>query len=577
MSTPLTFLAAVPPPSAGTFLDARTSVDSWSRVEPLFDQLERHSLESATKLQAWLVFCSELQAAIDEELSLRYIASTRDTASDALDQAYLDYIETVTEPAKERWHRLHLRYLASTGRGDLEPRRYAVLDRIIENEAALFVADNLALETAEARHSRRYQRLMGNMTVDFDGQQRTLPEMRPYLEELDRSRRKAAWQAVEQRRFQDKDELEDVFHELVLLRGQMASNCGFASYRDYMFRRLRRFDYGPRDCEQLHATTERFAMPSVRMVQQQLADQLGVSVLRPWDLLADPDGESPLSPFTSTEALREGCQTIFERVFSAFGEQFCELSRYGLLDLASRVGKAPGAYQITLARRRLPFIFMSSAGGHEDVVALLHEGGHAFHCCLTRHEPLLVYRDVPTEIAEVASMAMELLGARHLEVFYSQHDAERARRRQLRGIIPFFAWAATIDAFQHAIYTATERSKAARRNTWAHLRARYAGLVDHHGLEELQQVEWLQQSHLFETPFYYVEYVIAQLGALQVWQRSLADPLGAVNAYRKALGLGGSRPLPELFAAAGATLDFSGNVMLPLLRLIHSHLTPAPR
>jgi oligoendopeptidase F len=297
-----------------------------------------------------------------------------------------------------------------------------------------------------------------------------------------------------------------------------------------------------------------------------------VPSLRPWDLAVDPMGRPPLQPFGDVEQLAAGTETVFRDVDAELGAQFGFLRAQQLLDLANRKGKAPGGYQTTLEDDRLPFIFMNAVGLDSDVRTLLHEGGHAFHTLASRGEPLPAYRESPLEFCEVASMSMELLGARRLGPFYNDADADRSARKLLEGIVLILPWIATVDAFQHWIYTHPGHTRDERRAAWRSLLERFGGDVDWSGYEDARDHSWHRQLHIFLYPFYYIEYGIAQLGALQIWQRSLTDRPGAVADYKKALALGGSLPLPELFAAAGIRFDFKDELIASLMRTIRTEL-----
>jgi oligoendopeptidase F len=396
--------------------------------------------------------------------------------------------------------------------------------------------------------------------------------MAPFLEETDRALRQEAWELVARRRLADRDAIDDLFDEMVALRVEVAQEAGFDSYVDYAYRNRERFDFGVADAESFQEGIERVVVPLVRRLQEERRRALGVEALRPWDLAVDPLGRPPLRPFTEAETLAEGSERIFADVDPELGAQFSYLRTHGLLDLANRKGKAPGGYQTTLEDDRLPFIFMNAVGLDGDVRTLLHEGGHAFHALASRGEPLAAYREAPIEFCEVASMSMELLGARDLGMFYGPDDCERSYRQLLEGIVLILPWIATVDAFQHWIYRNPGHSRDDRRAAWVTIHERFGGIVDWSGYEDARASLWHRQLHIFLYPFYYIEYGIAQLGALQVWLNALGDRAGAVAAYRRALALGGSRPLPELFAAAGARFDFSEATLGPLMEAIGREL-----
>jgi oligoendopeptidase F len=436
----------------------------------------------------------------------------------------------------------------------------------------LYRDENVPLLTEQTKLAQEYQQTCGAMTVEFDGQERTMQQMAVYAEEVDRGLRQRAWEAATARRLQDRERIEDLFDALFELRAKMAANADLTDFRAYAFRAYQRFDYTPEDCLRFHDAIERTAVPAAREMNARRRRNLGVGTLRPWDLAVDEKGRERLKPFDTVEELCSACGQVFERIDPELGGQFREMKKNGYLDLGSRKGKAPGGYQSTYDESRHPFIFMNAVGLHGDVRTLLHEGGHSFHAYATREEPLLEYRSSPIEFAEVASMAMELLALEHYDVIYAGEDLARARREQLEHIIKFFPWMAIIDGFQHWLYTHPDHDRDERRARWLELHDQFGTDVEFSGHEEARAYLWQRQLHLFEVPFYYVEYGIAQLGALQVWLNARRDRAGAVSQYRQALSLGGSRPLPELFEAAGARLDFSYETIAPLIEAVQEDL-----
>jgi len=454
----------------------------------------------------------------------------------------------------------------------LPKKRYEVFDRDTKVHVELFRPENVPLETEEAKLSQQYQKLSGSLTVQFRGEEKTLVQMGRFLEEPDRPLRQEAWESVANRRLQEREKFEESFDQLVKVRGKIAKNAGFENYRDYAFRKLGRFDYTPEDCVRFHEAVEKEFMPAVRELQAERRQKLGVEKLRPWDLSVDPLNRPPLRPFEQVEQMVSRTQKIFGRLDQELAQGFQRMQELKLLDLANRKGKAPGGYQSTLAEARVPFIFMNAVGLQRDVETILHEAGHAFHALATREEDLYPYRGAPIEFCEVASMSMELLGNQFLEEFYATPEANRARRTHLEGILNIFPWIATVDAFQHWIYTHPGHTRAERSAAWIELMDRFGGDVDWSGHEAARANLWHRQLHIFIHAFYYIEYGIAQLGALQVWANSKRDQSGALNQYKQALQLGGSRPLPELFSAAGCRFDFSRQTIGPLVKLVRDEL-----
>jgi oligoendopeptidase F len=546
------------------WVPADVDFDDWKSFEPLLDELEKNG--STKDLRAWLQDWSELESAFNEESGRRYVAMTCDTENQEKEKSYL-HLETVIGPlAKPRWQKLKKLYLDHPQRKGLPKNLYGVMDRFLSNEFEIYRDENVPLESKDVELRQKYQKITGAMTVTYDGREQTLQQLGKVLEETDRSRRQEAWELIANRRLQDRKPIEALFDEMVKLRTRIARNAGFKDYRDYSFRAKGRFDYTPRHCFDFHRANEKIVVPALRRRQERRRKLLGVEALRPWDLAVDPEGRPPLRPFKTMKELMDGCGRIFRKVHPDFGKMFDSIRSKGHLDLDSRKGKAPGGYQLVFDVERAPFIFANSVGLHRDVETLLHEGGHSFHSLQCRHLEPRFNRDYPLEFAEVASMGMELLGQPYLEEFYTKKDADRARAGHLEDLLSTYPWVATIDAFQHWIYTHPDHSRADRRNGWISLRKRLGGTEDWSGHEEALAHGWHRQLHLFTVPFYYIEYGIAQTGALQVWRNARKDRKAAIAKVRAGEALGWTRPLPELFAAAGLKFDFGEKIIGPLIR-----------
>jgi len=558
------------------FLKADDRLESWAAIEPYFDRLRDRSIDAPKELEQWLIDYSELCAAVGEVGTDRHVKMTCQTDDAARKAAFVDFLENIEPRYKVRCHELDEKYAKTRASRDLPRDRYFVFDRAVRAGVELFRQENVPLQTQEAKLEQTYQEVSGAQTVHFDGKERTLQQLAPYSELTDRSVRQAAWETEANRRLQDKDRLEDIFDELVALRHKIARNAGCDDFREYAFKAKLRFDYTPKDCLDFHEAIERTAVPVYRELQKRRKESLKVETLRPWDSSVDVKGRAPLRPFQSASELCAKGSGVFHRVDPELGAIFDAMQERGFLDLESRKGKAPGGYQATYDEGRHPFIFMNAVGLQRDVRTLIHEGGHAFHSDAARNDPLLAYRSSPIEFAEVASMGMEMLGLDFLGEFYDADELSRAKRAQLEGIISLFPWVATIDAFQHWIYSHPEHTRAQRREQWLVLHKRFGGIADYSGHEDALAFSWQRQLHLYEVPFYYVEYGIAQLGALQVWASALRDRPAATRKYRQALALGGARPLPELFAAAGAKFDFSHQTLAPLMEKVSRELAELP-
>ena len=492
------------------------------------------------------------------------------------ERAYLQFLEEVEPRLKPRHFKLAQMYVGHPQRAGLPQPRYLVFDRDTRRYVELFRPENVPLETEEAKLSQQYQKLSGGLTVQFHGEEKTLVQMGRYLEEPDPALRQEAWELVSNRRLREAEKFDEIFDKLAALRQQIARNARFPNYRGYAFQKLGRFDYTPEDCVRFHEAVEMEVMPVLRELQAERKRLMGLERLRPWDLSVDPLGRAPLRPFEQVEQMLGRTQRIFDQLDGSLAEGFRSMQTLHLLDLANRKGKAPGGYQSTLAEARAPFIFMNAVGLQRDVETILHEAGHAFHALAAREEDLYAYRGAPIEFCEVASMSMELLGNQFLEEFYAAPEASRARRMHLEGIITILPWIATIDAFQHWIYTHPDHTRAERTAAWLGLMDRFGGDVDWTGHEAARGALWHRQLHVFIHAFYYIEYGIAQLGALQVWVNARRNQSEALGAYKRALGLGGSKPLPELFEAAGCRFDFSRQTVAPLVGQVRDELARLP-
>ncbi len=559
------------------FLAASARPADWSSIERYFVELQGRSIASAVDIERWLDDYSELFSAISEEGTVRYIRMTERTTSDEYREAYLSFVGRVEPKVKLAQFKLNRKYIGSEYRKSLPKKRYSMLDLKMENSVKLFREENVSLETDDRGLAQRYQGIMGSMTVNFDGRERTLPEMQTYLEEPDRTVRKDAWTLTQRRVLRDREQLDDIYDRMVALRQKAAENAGFKNFRDYSFLKRERFDYGPQDCFLFHDAVEQHIVPLLRDVYEKRKEGLNLDVLQPWDVLADPMGRPPLRPFKTTGELVGGCQDVFERVSPELRRNFDRMVELGLLDLESRPGKAPGGYNTELSQLRLPFIFTNAVGRDDDLRTLLHESGHAFHIFEMRDQDLHYLcrgENVPTEFAEVASMSMELMAGEHLEgTFYDSESAARSKYDHFRMIAWLLGWIATIDAFQHWVYTNPGHTREERNEAWVRTYERFSAGESWEGVEEERRTHWHRQLHLFELPFYYIEYGIAQLGALGMWMRYRSDPNEAVAAYRRALALGGSRPLPELFEAAGLPWDFGPGIVQTYARELRRILT----
>jgi oligoendopeptidase F len=556
------------PESPAAFKDA-----TWPDILPYYEDLEQRPLNQAN-VESWLADWSQFESLLSEAGALANFAYSCNTADPEAEAAQLRFGTQIGPKAREHRTRLQARLV------DLDYVRPGLETTVqrFRNQMQLFNEDNVPLFGDLARLSTEWSKVVGAMTVQWEGEEKTPPQMVPYLEENDRELRERAFRLLYTPYIEQHDTLAGLWDRMYDLRAQVARNAGFANFRDYTHREKNRFDYTPDDCYRFHEAVELTVKPVVKRIMDRRRAELGVPELRPWDYWVDPRGRQPLRPFRDVSAFIGRAGDIFLNVDPAFRKYFVTMAEENLLDLENRKGKAPGGYCSTLNFRKMPLIFMNAVGVDDDVRTLLHESGHAFHSFEASNQPLLFQRHPGSEMAEVASMSMELLSSPYIDQkhggYYADAEAQRSRRYLLEDIIIFFTHCASVDAFQQWAYTTSEgRDVVARDRKWLELRKRFEGdSVDWSGLDDLRIARWYYQPHFFEVPFYYIEYGIAQLGALQVWRNSLRDRGAAVRRYREALALGATRPLPELFKAAGARLIFDAEGMRELIALAEEQL-----
>ncbi len=553
-------------------LDAR----KWEALEPHYRELTQRDLGSAADLERLILDRSELDARAEEAQANLYIGMTCHTDDPARQSAYLAFVKEVEPKLKIVGAALDRTIVDSPHAAGLRSPRYDTYLRSLRQDARLFRPENVPLQTEAATLEQEYSAICGAMSVDFEGREHTMPQMARYLESTDRPQREGAWSVVAARRLRDRDAINGIYEKLIALRHTMALNAGFTNFRDYQHERLHRFDYRPADCMQFHDAIERTCVPLLREFHAHRAKALGVTPLKPWDLKTDIRGREPLRPFVGADDLVERTSRVFHRLDAELGTLFDSMRTGDCLDLETRKGKAPGGYQYQRQASRTPFIFMNAAGLQRDLITMVHEAGHAFHSLLSKNDPLLHYRGSPIEFAEVASMSMELLTFPQLDEFYSPEQSARARRDLLEGLATLLPWIASIDCFQHWVYTNPGHTRAERDAHWVSIHHRFGGGEDYSGHTDALGALWQRQLHLFGSPFYYIEYGIAQLGALQMWRQARRDPKSALSNYKKALSLGGSRPLPELFSSAGLSFDFGHETVSGLMEEVQAELATIP-
>jgi|TARA_B110000263_G_scaffold133203_1_gene115715 oligoendopeptidase F len=547
----------------------------WNDYKPYFDNLLNQNIDK-TNINIWMKYWSDFSELIGEVGTEVYVATTVDTTDKEAKNRFNTFLEDVSENASSKNQMLRKKLLDS----GCVPDNFKIPLRTIKSEVELFREDNLPLMTKDSKLSKEYDAIIGAQTVEWEDKEITITQLGPVLLETDRKRREKAWRLAAERRLNDREKINEVWKKILKVRMDIAKNADHDNYRSWRWEYLNRFDYTPEDCLNFHSAIEKVVMPFVKKLIKKRKDELGLEILKPWDLSVDTLNRAPLKPFEDANELEDKCHNIFNAVDSELGNHFKIMRDEKLLDLANRKGKAPGGYCTEYYHRRVPFIFMNAVGTHNDVQTMLHEGGHAFHVFESNQLPYSAQRDVGMEFAEVASMSMELLSAPYLTKkfggFYEEDEAKRARIEHLEKTIMFLPYMAIVDAFQHWAYTNPEEAMNPNNcdTKWTELWNRFQVYddLDSSEFKDVIATGWHNKLHLFHVPFYYVEYGMAQLGALQVWGNALENQKKAVRQYRHALSLGGNATLPELFEAAGAKFEFGENMLEYAINLVDVNL-----
>jgi len=549
----------IPTRPSRPFIGEEMDLKSWDDVRPFYDDLLNRPIENADDLRQWLLDRSELESYLSENFAWRYIRMTCDTSSEDLINQLNFFIAEIQPQMTAYGNDLDLKAVNSPFLSQLTDAGYDVMVRGMKKAIEIFREENIPLQTEMQTEERKYGAIAGAMTVVIDGKEVTLPQASDLLQSTDRAVREEAWRKIWERRYEDHEPLDELFDRLRILRHQVAVNAGFANFRDYAFAALGRFDYTPEDCVNFHESVAGAVVPLLDTLADERKQKLGVDPLRPWDSKVDPDGHPPLKPFTSGSELLEKTIACFDRLDVQLGNYLRIMRAMGHLDLESRKGKAPGGYNYPLEEVGVPFIFMNATSSLRDLVTMVHEGGHAVHSFLTRKLPLKAFRNPPMEVAELASMSMELLSMDHWDVFFDNLDElRRAKLQHLESIIETLPWVATIDKFQHWIYENPGHSITERQQNWLKIYDQFSdNLTDWSGLTAFKTYIWQRQLHLYEVPFYYIEYGIAQLGAIGVWRNYRKDPVSGLQGYKAALSLGYKAPIRTIYDAAQVPFDFS--------------------
>jgi oligoendopeptidase F len=560
---------------ARTFLSEGLVIDSWETIKSYFVDLNEREINSSEDLAKWLKDRSELDAVLEEDAAWRYIRMTIDTRDESLSNAYTFFV-TKIQPELAPYDDLLNRKMVEcpyTEALKSDPA-YAIYIKAVETALEIFREENIPLEAELNEKSQLFGSISAAQSIEHEGAQITMQRAAALLKETDETLRKSVFEKMAARRREDTEKLHALFTELIEKRHQLSVNAGFENFRDYKFKALNRFDYTKEDCFNFHQSVKTLIVPIVREIQAERLGKLGKSAFKPWDTEVDPEGKAPLKPFETGDEMLAGTIRMFHQIDTYFGECLEKMNEMGHLDLDSKAGKAPGGYNYPLYEIGVPFIFMNAVGAQRDLVTMVHEGGHAVHSFLSRDLALTGFKNLPSEVAELASMSMELLTMHLWSEFYaSDEQLNRAKKEQLETILKILPWIAQIDEFQHWVYEHPGHGISDRDAQWLKLCTEYGtGLTDWTGYEDQLATSWQRQMHLFEVPFYYIEYGIAQLGALGVWKNSLTNFNQTVEQYKDALRLGYTRSIPEIYTTAGIKFDFTSDYLKELANFVREEL-----
>ena len=557
------------------FIGEDFKVTSWEELKPFFENLLERKLDSVADLKRWFRDRSELESVISEDLAWRYIKMTCYTENESYRKNYQDFVENIQPQIAPVSDSLNKKAAASPYLDELaQIQGYDLMIRSLKKDIEIFRQENVPLFTQLSTEAQKYQQISGAMTVEIDGKELTLQQASVLLMSTDRNVREDVYHKVTKRRLQDNKALDELFSKLIDLRHQVSKNAGFKNFRDYMFKSLGRFDYTPQDCFDFHDAIQHEVVPILDVFSKERKKALKVNALRPWDKAVDPEGREALKPFTNGDELAQKTIDVFKRLDPFLGQCLAIMKEMGHLDLESRKGKAPGGYNYPLSEIGVPFIFMNATSTLRDLVTIMHEGGHAVHNFLTRDLELNDFKSTPSEVAELASMSMELISMDYWNVFFTDEaELKRAKREHLEDLIETLPWVATIDRYQHWLYENPTHSLDERKNMWNTIFDQFADTVtDWSGLQEAKDYLWQKQLHLYEVPFYYIEYGMAQLGAIAVWRNFREDPAKGLQGYQNALKLGYMKSIPEIYKAANIKFDFSRGYIKELMNFVRMEL-----
>ncbi len=565
---------SIPAPKPRTYLPVDFAVTDWETLQPFYEELANRTLESADDLRKWIADRDELDAVVSEEFAWRYIRISVDTADKDAAQKYQYYVQEISPKAAPYEDAFNKKLTASPFCDQLDSDTYFIYLRGVRKELELYREENIPLFTKSQMKSKEHGEYFSKMMVEVDGKQLTLQQAGTILEEKDREKREAVYRQISERILQDKDALEGVFDDLRDIRSEIARNADFDNYRDYKFQEMGRFDYEVQDCFDFHDSIASEIVPVEGQLNRLRKEKLGFESLRPWDLSVDMGGKKPLRPFDTVDGLIEKSIQTLSSLHPLFGETLAIMREMKHLDLDSREGKRPGGYNMPLMVSGVPFIFMNAAQSIRDLRTLMHEAGHAVHSLVTKDLPLNASKHFPSEVAELASMTTELITMDYWDAFFdNEEDLRRAKINQLEGVLKTLPWVATIDQFQHWLYTNPTHTREERKTAWLEISGRFSSKeVNREGLEAFAEYTWHRQLHIFEVPFYYIEYGMAQLGAIAIWKRYRENQEAAMKDFIRALSLGYTQPIGDLYKAAGIEFNFSREYVAELAGFVQQEL-----
>lgn len=557
-------------------INKNLKIKNWTDIEPFFLKLQNHDVQHALDLETLIQNYSDVMSVVNENANWAFIHMTCDTADKEKSALYETLAGKVLPLVKKAQENLHQKILNSPFVQNLNQDRYGLLLKKFKNSSDLFSPKNSQIEAELIPLESRFRQITGGLMVNVQNQDLTLPQASLYLTHPDRTLRYEAWSAIHNARLAVKDNLDELFDRMLVLRHQIALNSGFENFRDFKHQEKERFDYTPHDCFEFHNSVKTHVLPIYNSIMKRQQKKLNLisNDLRPWDVDGTPENLKPLKPFQTAEELLQKGLTVFETLDLTLAQNIHKMKAHQLFDLESRKGKAPGGYNCYLDITEMPFIYMNAAGSQREVVTLMHECGHATHNFISNHDPLCFYRDFPIEVAETASMSMELLTMPLWYHYYeNNNDHKRAQIKQWESIVSSLVWIAVVDAFQHWIYLNPTHTAKERNEKFSELfKEFHPQEVNWDGHLTEQQNIWQKQLHIFEVPFYYIEYGIAQIGALQVYKNYKHDPKTALEKYKYGLSLGGTKPLPQLWEAMGIRFDFSSQNIKELMQFVSQEL-----